>query len=56
MKEISSGDNEAPDSLCECDSDVEEDEVSESTPENKSVQVRRSACHLPPFDRGLIQV
>jgi len=55
MKEISSVNNEALDSLCECDSDVEDAEVSESTPENKPVQVRRSACRLPSFDRVLTQ-
>jgi len=57
MKEIHSGNNEAPDSVCECDSDVEDDEVSESTPEDKPVQVRRSARRLSPFrkctDAGL---
>ena len=59
MKEISSGNNEAPDSVWECDSDVEDDEVPECTPKKKSVQVRRSACRIPPSestDAGLISL
>jgi len=53
MKEISSGNNETLDNVCECDSDVEDDEVSESMTEDKPVQARRSACRLLPFERIL---
>ena len=42
-KETPSGCNEAQDSAYKCDSDVEDDEVSEPTNENKTVQAKRSA-------------
>jgi len=48
MKDTPSVHNEALDYAYKCDSDVEDEEVSESTNENEPVKVRRSACRRSP--------
>jgi len=42
VKEVSTGHNEVLDTTCKCDSDVEDDGVSEPVNEDKSVQTQRS--------------
>ena len=53
VNENSSGRDEALDNVYKCDSDIEDDETSESMNENKSVRAQRLANRLLPFERAL---